>query len=238
MRHKYLIKWVLALVVVLTLSVVSTRTVDMSPKSTTTPLVMATSSPSEQMTKPVRPMDPLPTAPETVAPPQSPPPSPSPLVMPIGCEVPVGLSRPDELQAGDLGPRSVARLPRQPDGSSPVPPDFAKDIYAWDNQGGEIGDDEYKAYFTAHTYSSDDSALGNQLQDHLGVGGLIRVTDTDGRVICYEVAERVEVLEADYIEAVTDRPSQGVMVISVCSGLEGKVWTKRTIWFAKLVQPR
>ena len=154
----------------------------------------------------------------------------------IGCEAPQELSIPESLQAGDIEPRQTLRLPRV-DGASPVPPNFAKDIYAWDNQGGEIGLDEYKSYFTAHTYSSDSSALGNLLIARLHQGDIVRVVDIEGRVICYEVDMRTEVLESEYINTVNGQPSNGVMVISVCSELKGKVWTKRTVWFAKVVDP-
>ena len=188
---------------------------------TETPSVVATDLP------------PLPSAPSATSTPSSPPTPVSQL--PQGCEVPEGLSQPEQLQAGDIEPRRVVRLPRDSSGVSPVPPDFAKDIYAWDNQGGELGEDEYRAYFTAHTYSSDQGALGNVLQKSLHGGDLIRVTNTEGGVICYEVSERIEVLESEYVNLISSRPSDGVLTIMVCSGLEGKVWTKRTVWFANLV---
>lgn len=156
--------------------------------------------------------------------------------LPDGCDAPDELSQPQEMRAGSTGARSVVRLPRE-NGASPVPPNFARDIYAWDNQGGEIGYDQYKAYFTAHTYSSDETALGNILQAQVFEGDTVHVVDTKGKTICYQINERIEVQESEYIEAVTSRPSEGVLVISVCSGLEGREWTKRTIWFAQLVQP-
>lgn len=244
MRQKYRVKWVLALIVALIFSLSacadSSKPYD-APASQpdATPSRTAILEPGEQTATPSRSPDPLPTThiitPEATAV-LTPSPSPVP-TLPDGCEAPSGLSQPDTLQAGELGTRKVVRLSRGSDGSSPVPPNFAQDIYAWDNEGGEIGDDEYKAYFTAHTYSSDESALGNQLQANVVVGDLIRVTDTEGSIICYEVTERVEVLESEYIQTVTDHPSQGVIVISVCSGLEGRVWTKRTIWFAQLARP-
>jgi len=53
--------------------------------------------------------------------------------------------------------------------------------------------DEYKALFTAHTYSSRDSALGNQLQAQLHPGDIIRATNANDETFCYEVEERLEV---------------------------------------------
>ena len=232
MRHISL-KWALALVLAPILSscvplgdaVESVVPVASVYPTATTP----TESPSAVVTD----LPPLPSAPSATSTPSSPPTPVSQL--PQGCEVPEGLSQPEQLQAGDVDPRKVVRLPRDSSGASPVPPDFAKDIYAWDNQGGELGEDEYKAYFTAHTYSSDQGALGNVLQKSLHSGDLIRVTNTEGRVICYEVSERIEVLESEYVKLISSRPSKGVLTIMVCSGLEGKVWTKRTVWFANLV---
>lgn len=241
-------KWVSALMVALALLLSacagSGSNLDRAswPVSTTlatsaSPVATVTEVASSEATESI---DPLPTAPITssetsLTPTPTLASTPDP-VLPAGCDAPTNLLQPEMLQAGSIGPHGVVRLPRVND-ASPDPPNFAKDIYAWDNEGGEVGNDQYKAYFTAHTYSSDDTALGNQLIAQVNEGDSVRVTSTEGEVICYEVFERVEVLESEYIDTITGRPSQGVLVISVCSGLEGRDWTKRTIWFAQLVQP-
>ena len=145
-----------------------------------------------------------------------------------------GLSAPVYLEPAGLGRREVQALPPV-DGVSPDPLDFNPDVFAWDNLSGEMGPDEYKALFTAHTYSSRDSALGNQLQAHLRPGDIIRATNANDETFCYEVEERLEVSVGDYLEAISARSGEGLMVITVCSGLEGKEWTTRTIWFARLL---
>lgn len=242
------LKWVLALIAAPTLLLTACTSGSHGSDEDTRPTPSASATPTDSTTivtepsgapkSPSQSPDPLPTPLATsLEPSVVPAPSPTPTpVLPAGCDAPNGLSQPDALQVGSLDTRAVVRLPRVDD-LSPEPPNFAKDIYAWDNQGGEIGDDAYKAYFTAHTYSSDSSALGNQLIDHAHEGDLARVTNIEGSIICYQVTERVEVLESEYLEMVRSRPSQGVLVITVCSGLEGRNWTKRTVWFAQLVEP-
>ena len=145
-----------------------------------------------------------------------------------------GLSAPVYLEPAGLGRREVQALPPV-GGVSPDPLDFNPNVFAWDNLSGEMGPDEYKALFTAHTYSSRDSALGNQLQAHLHPGDIIRATNANDETFCYEVEERLEVSVGDYLEAISARSGEGLMVITVCSGLEGKEWTTRTIWFARLL---
>lgn len=162
-----------------------------------------------------------------------PSPEPNPTLM-EGCIRAEGLSVPVSLEPAGLGSREVQALPPV-NGVSPDPLDFNPDVFAWDNLSGELGPDEYKALFTAHTYSSRDTALGNQLQAELHTGDTIRATNAAGEVFCYEVAERIEVPVDEYLDAVSARSGTGLMVITVCSGLEGKEWTTRTVWFARLL---
>ena len=63
----------------------------------------------------------------------------------------------------------------------------------------------------------------------------IRATNANDETFCYEVEERLEVSVGDYLEAISARSGEGLMVITVCSGLEGKEWTTRTVWFARLL---
>lgn len=162
-----------------------------------------------------------------------PSPEPTPALM-EGCMRAEGLSAPVYLEPGGLGRREVQALPPV-NGVSPDPLDFNPDVFAWDNLSGELGPDEYKALFTAHTYSSRDTALGNQLQAQLHAGDIIRATNATGEVFCYEVAERIEVSVDEYLDAISARSGEGLVVITVCSGLRGKEWTTRTIWFARLM---
>lgn len=160
-------------------------------------------------------------------------PAPAPSLM-AGCMRTDGLSAPVYLEPEGLGRRGVQALPPV-NGVSPDPLNFNPDVFAWDNMSGELGLDEYKALFTAHTYSHRDTALGNQLQAHLHPGHTIRATSATGQVICYEVIERLEVSELEYRGAIGTRSGEGLLVIIVCSGLEGKEWTTRTIWFAQML---
>ena len=154
--------------------------------------------------------------------------------LPAGCDVAKGLTQPVSLEIGTLGARHVVALPPE-DGVSPVPPDFNPDIFAWNNRSGELGADEYKALFTAHTYQARDTALGNQLQQQLTEGGVIRAVDSAGSTLCYEVTNRLEVAEEQHRKTVASYSGQGLLVITVCSGLEDGEWTMRTIWVAQLL---
>ena len=163
----------------------------------------------------------------------TPTPEPTPSLM-EGCTRAEGLSAPVYLEPEGLGRRDVQSLPPV-NGVSPDPLDYNPEVFAWDNLSGELGPDDYKALFTAHTYSSRDTALGNQLQDHLDVGGIVRATNDAGETFCYEVVERLELPVGGDIEAIAARSGKGLLVITVCSGLVGKEWTTRTVWFARLL---
>ena len=205
-------------------------------------LPSATSTPTDPPT-PYQTVDPSPT--RTASQTQTPTPISTPIVEPTptpeptpslmeGCTRAEGLSAPVYLEPEGLGRRDVQSLPPV-NGVSPDPLDYNPEVFAWDNLSGELGPDDYKALFTAHTYSSRDTALGNQLQDHLGVGGIVRATNDAGETFCYEVVERLELPVGGDIEAIAARSGKGLLVITVCSGLVGKEWTTRTVWFARLL---
>lgn len=154
--------------------------------------------------------------------------------MPVGCDVPTGLTRPVEMEAGEVSVRDVVHVQRTND-EWVSPPNSDGERFAWDQGAGEIGEDEYKAYFGAHTYAKNDDALGNQLQELLHEGDVIRITDTEGNVICYRVTERAEVDSS--IEKARTWPSHGVLALEVCSDLEDGVWTRKVVWRADLILP-
>ena len=154
--------------------------------------------------------------------------------LPAGCDVAKGLTQPVSLEIGTLGARQVVALPPE-DGVSPVPPDFDPDIFAWDNQSGELGVDAYKALFTAHTYQARDTALGNQLQQQLSEGDVIRAVNSAESTLCYKVKSRLEVAVEHYGKAVDSYSGAGLLVITVCSGLKDGEWTMRTVWVAQLL---
>lgn len=203
-------------------------------------LPSATSTPTDPPTR-HQAVDPAPTmtasqAPTPISTPiveQTPTSEPTPSLM-EGCVRAEGLSAPVYLEPEGLGRMRVQSLPPV-NGVSPDPLDYNPEVFAWDNLSGELGPDDYKALFTAHTYSSRDTALGNQLQRHLGVGGIIRATNDAGETFCYDVVERLELPVGGDIEAIAARSGKGMLVITVCSGLVGKEWTTRTVWFAQLL---
>ena len=223
MRHISLVKWVLALVTVLTLSI-SACAPTPEPTSPSTPTMVATPSPSATrvpMTTPVTEASPTPSL--------SPNPS-----LPDGCDAPTELSRPAKVQAGNIEAKKVQSLPLTSDGALPAPLNDSPDEFAWWNESGKLGEDEVETILTAHTYSKRQDALGNLLQDTLEQGSLIRATGADGQTYCYEVVERLEVSAAD--DEGYDVRQGGQMTIIVCSGYEEGVWTKRTFFRATLVK--
>lgn len=136
---------------------------------------------------------------------------------------------------GVAGPAPVVTPPRDAQGVPGVPPlsSQGKRVFAWDTaQGTRPGDQSGNVLLNAHTWP-DGSALGNRLLAGLHRGDRI-VVRGDGRLLCYRVTERVEVLAEEGLPRyyALDGPPQ--LAIVVCSGrrLGPGLWEKRTIWFA------
>lgn len=159
---------------------------------------------------------------------------------PAGCDAwPERQLTPEQVIAGGVGARSVQSLPRDRDESgsvySPDPTGFNPDVFAWDNESAQVGADG-NVLLTAHTYRSDMSALGNRLLEELGEGDLVRVMAEDVTV-CYRVTERAVMHVQDYpVDRVYVGDNTPQVVITVCSGFDGQVWTQRTVWFAEPVK--
>ena len=223
MRHIPLVRWVLALVTVLTFSI-SACAPNLEPTSSSTPTVVATPSPSVTRVPTMSPVvEALPTP--SLSPTSS---------LPDGCDVPTELSRPTKVQAGDIATKKVQSLPLTSGGALPAPLNDSPEEFAWWNESGKLGEDEDETILTAHTYSKRQDALGNLLQDTLEQGSVIWATGANGQTYCYEVVERLEVSAAD--DEGYDVRQGGQMTIIVCSGYKNGVWTKRTFFRAMLVK--
>lgn len=211
------------------------RVVVVTEESSATPSPRPSPSPSSES---------LPTESPTVVP-ELPKTNPKEPELPEGCVVPTGPSTPVHLEpegvdlalaAGGNPPATNVLAMPPVGGVLPDPPNYDPGTFAWSNTSGELADaDGFNALFMAHTYSAIDTPLGNQLLGVLHEGGIIRVTNSVGDVLCYEVVERATV-PADYAEALNERSGQGMMIIIVCSDYDGREWTTRTIWLAQMMK--
>lgn len=211
---------------------------------TPTEIVTPSTTPSEKPSSVPSPSE------ETAAPAPVPvlTPLPSP-ALPEGCVVPTGPSKPVHLMPDgvDLALAANGRPPdsnvlamslvTSPDGSLswPDPPGYDPGRFAWadsDYSGHLMDSSGLGALFVAHTYSSKDTPLGNQMLSVLHVGSLIRVVNDAGQTLCYEVTDRLTVSYEDD-QALSDLIDQGGLIITVCSDYDGRVWTTRALWVAR-----
>lgn len=149
--------------------------------------------------------------------------------------------RPESVKIDGIGSYGVFQLPRVYLGggsfTSPVPPNFDANSFAWDEASAVPGSKKGVAIFTSHTYS-DGSAMANQLLAGLHVGDKIVVKGKQGNVT-YVVTDRVTKPLAEYpSDRVTDMKGTPQLSITVCSGtrLGPGNWSHRTVWFAELVK--
>jgi len=186
----------------------------------------------------LRPDDATPVA---VRPTPSPSPSPTPTPTPSPCESPATKEfTPTQITfPGVARNAKVLALPRDGSNVPSVPPvsQAGKRQVAWDRPPGiKPGSPKGNVLLNAHTWP-DGSALGNKLLDDLEKGDRV-ILRGHGSTLCYEVDQRIEVLDANGYPPYFDRESAPQIAIIVCSGrrLGPGHWTHRTIWFAKPVQ--
>ena len=114
--------------------------------------------------------------------------------------------------------------------------DSGKRVFGWDKKGPKPGSRRGNVRFNAHTWP-DGSALGNRLLANLWVGQFIVLKNAYGKVVCYRVTKRVQVLPRSYEARVTYYGTTGKpkLAIVVCSPprLGPGNWKYRTIWYAK-----
>ncbi|KAA1426507.1 class F sortase [Nocardioides antri] len=176
-------------------------------------------------------------APEAEPPPASAAPTvtPGPALAPDRCQRPTRRPfTPERISIdGVVEDAAVIGVPRDSRGVTGVLPEDNKVDVAWDLGGIRPGDDRGNVLLNTHTWP-DGSALGNAMLDELRKGDLIVLHGRDGRLLCYQVARRLEVLAADGYKPYygTDGPPRIAFI--VCSGTRSSAgeWSHRTIWFA------
>lgn len=133
----------------------------------------------------------------------------------------------------------VMALPRDANRVPGVPPIGRKHTFAWDRPGIRPGEPRGNVLMNVHTWP-DGSATGNALLRELRMGDRIDVFG-EGRRLCYEVTERIEVAVEDGYPPYYDTEGPAQLAIVVCSGDRRGPgdWSHRTIWFARPVtQPQ
>lgn len=139
---------------------------------------------------------------------------------------------------GVVGRAEVRALPRDADHVPGVPPVSQKHAFAWDRPGIRPGEPRGNVLMNVHTWP-DGSATGNALLRELHVGDRIDLFG-EGRRLCYEVTERIEVHVDDGYPPYYDTEGPHQLAVVVCSGVRRGPgdWSHRTIWFARpMAQP-
>lgn len=125
-------------------------------------------------------------------------------------------------------------------GNPGAPPKNASNTTAWYNGSPEVGSARGNVILTIHTYQTG-NALGNQLYDGgnkaLKEGDVIKISDGEGKQVCYRYTNNLKVWEKTYDPASgvffnPTGPAQLAIMICWDFNKERQNWDSRIIFYA------